>query len=306
MPVMGANDGPLRRMRHVMKILALELKARVSGPGEGTVCKRARHLPLNGRGFQPFLAVRYQDCRSSVCDKRESRCARPWDIRGAPDTVVFYDLVFETFEKSWPATDLGTITMIQRVRFSLQKPDSFHMVNNLVFEACKNMSNDLLSNTVHFDEERCVSVLHSDNQSMVAKDHVDLAGVALDILDNRTNTVAIKIDNILRGLLVNNKTWTAFEWCSTDYGEMVRKFLVFHDFFFNVKPMGKKTPRGEAMDVLICLDGLGERSRCCAISLSNNWDDDKTEEFYDVTRYISLAWGLIEMDTDCRDNDAIW
>jgi len=178
--------------------------------------------------------------------------------------------------------------------------------NSLVVDACKNMSSDLLLNTVHFDEERCVSVLHSNNQSMVAKDHGDLVVVALDILDNRTNTVATKIDDILRGLTVRDKAWRAFKWCSADYGEMVRRLPVCRDFFLDVKPMGKKTPRSEAMDVLTCLDGLGEKSRDCAILLANNWDFDKTEEFYDNTRYINLAWGLIVMATDCRDNDANW
>ncbi|RLM86035.1 hypothetical protein C2845_PM04G07500 [Panicum miliaceum] len=108
--------------------------------------------------------------------------------------------------------------------------DSGIKANSLVVEACKNMSNDLLLNRVHFDEECCMSVLHSDNQSMVAKDHGDLAVVALDILDKRTNSVATKIDDILHGLSVHNKAWRAFMWCSADYGEMVRRLPVCRDF----------------------------------------------------------------------------
>ncbi|RLN35534.1 hypothetical protein C2845_PM03G25100 [Panicum miliaceum] len=114
---------------------------------------------------------------------------------------------------------------------------------------------------------------------MVAKDHGDLVVVALDILDNRTNAVAKKIDDTLRGLSVHNKARHVFQWCSADYGQMVRRLPVCRDFFLEVKPMGKKTPTNEAMDVLICLDGLGEMSRDCALLLANNWDFDKTEEF---------------------------
>ena len=112
----------------------------------------------------------------------------------------------------------------------------------------------LLSKRVHFDEEHYVFVLHSNNQSMVAKDHGDLVVVALDILDNHTNAVATKIDDILHGLSVHNKTWSAFKWCSVDYREMMRSLPVCHDFFLDVKPLCKKTPRSEAMDVLTCLD----------------------------------------------------
>ena len=203
---------------------------------------------------------------------------------------------------------LSVAVVVAQAAASASSDNNHHGIkaNNLVVEACKNMSSDLLLKSVHFDEERCVSVLHSNNNSMVAKDHGDLVVVALDILDNCTNTVATKIDDILRGLSVHNKAWRAFKWCSADYGEMVRRLPVCRDFFLDVKPLGKKTPRSEAMDVLICLDGLGEKSRDCAILLANNLDFDKTEEFYDNTRYINLAWGLIVMATDCQDNDANW
>ena len=201
---------------------------------------------------------------------------------------------------------LSVVVVVAEAAGAGSQKDTGIKANSLVVDACKNMSSDLLLNTVHFDEERCVSVLNSNNQSMVAKDHGDLVVVALDILDNRTNTVATKIDDILRGLTVRDKAWRAFKWCSADYGEMVRRLPVCRDFFLTVKPLGKKTPRSEAMDVLTCLDGLGEKSRDCAILLANNWDFDKTEEFYDNTRYINLAWGLIVMATDCRDNDANW
>ena len=35
--------------------------------------------------------------------------------------------------------------------------------HSMVVEACKNKTDDLLLNRVHFDEEPCVVVLHSDN-----------------------------------------------------------------------------------------------------------------------------------------------
>ena len=50
--------------------------------------KRARHLPLYGRGFQPFLAVR-QDRRSFVSG--EGRPCTPMGIRGALGPVGYSD-----------------------------------------------------------------------------------------------------------------------------------------------------------------------------------------------------------------------
>ena len=41
----------------------------------------------------------------------------------------------------------------------------------------------LLSKRVHFDEEHYVSVLHSNNQIKVAKDHGNLILITLDNLD---------------------------------------------------------------------------------------------------------------------------
>ena len=61
-------------------------------------------------------------------------------------------------------------------------PNPWRIKRTTAVEACKNMSR-LLSKRVHFDEEHYVFVLHSNNQSKVAKDHANLVLIALDNLD---------------------------------------------------------------------------------------------------------------------------
>ena len=51
--------------------------------------EHARHLPPYGQGFQPFLAVQYQDYRS--CVSGEGRPCMPMGIRGALGPVGFSD-----------------------------------------------------------------------------------------------------------------------------------------------------------------------------------------------------------------------
>ena len=51
--------------------------------------EHACHLPPYGQGFQPFLAVQYQDYRS--CVSGEGRPRMPMGIRGALVPVVFFD-----------------------------------------------------------------------------------------------------------------------------------------------------------------------------------------------------------------------
>ena len=91
---------------------------------------------------------------------------------------------------------------------------------DLVMDACKNLSRDMFLRNpkIHFDEETCISVLRSDNRSKVAKDHGDLVLVALDLLDRRSNEVALKVDSILGGLKVRNWTERVLRFCSADYG----------------------------------------------------------------------------------------
>ncbi|KAL6600396.1 hypothetical protein ACP70R_045196 [Stipagrostis hirtigluma subsp. patula] len=182
---------------------------------------------------------------------------------------------------------------------------------SLVVAACRNMSNGFLSTKTHFHEELCVTALRSDSRSAAAKDHGDLAVVALDLLGRRSDEAAAKIDGMLRGLAVHNRTQRAFQFCSAHYASMVRTLPACRDMFLGLKPLGKKAPcfdpvEDDAGDVLRCLDGIGEDASGCDLWLANNWGAEKAEEFGHVIRHISLAWGLVEMATDCLDNDSHW
>lgn len=183
-------------------------------------------------------------------------------------------------------------------------------VEGMLVEACKNMSSDLLLKREHFDEEHCVSVLRSDKRSLVAKDYGDLAVIAMDLLGHQSNKVMAQIDSILRDQKVQNRTELAFKVCSAYYSSMVRMVPVCHEIFLSLKPLGKKVPCripvGDDFDgayALGCLDGIDKDAWRCGLWLRSYWHDNRIEEFDQVVKHISLAWGLIGMATDCRDND---
>ncbi|KAL6846326.1 hypothetical protein ACP4OV_023774 [Aristida adscensionis] len=175
-------------------------------------------------------------------------------------------------------------------------------VDDLVVEACKKLSNGLLSNWLHFDEESCVSVLRSDKRSAAAKDHGDLVLIAFDLLDHNSNAMALKIKGILQGIKVHNWTQRKLQYCAADYGEILTGIPVCRDMFLELKLLGKKAPcfdpiGDDANDVLGCLDGLqGFIGGGCSRGL--------VEGELDVGKYVSLVWGLVEMATDCVDNSA--
>ncbi|KAL6600496.1 hypothetical protein ACP70R_045296 [Stipagrostis hirtigluma subsp. patula] len=181
----------------------------------------------------------------------------------------------------------------------------------LVVAACRNMSNGFLSTKTHFDEERCVSALRSDRWSATAKDHGDLAMIAMDVLSYRSDEAAAKIGDILSDLTVHNRTWRAFQFCSAHYASMVRTLPACRDMFLGLMPLGKKAPcfhpiEDDAGDVLRCLDSIGEEASECDLMLANHQGAEKMEWFDKVVKHVSLAWGLVEMATDCLDNDSHW
>ncbi|KAL6600497.1 hypothetical protein ACP70R_045297 [Stipagrostis hirtigluma subsp. patula] len=182
----------------------------------------------------------------------------------------------------------------------------------LVVAACRNMSSGLLSTKTHFDEEPCVSALRSDRWSSTANDYGDLAAVAMDVLGRRAAEAAAMIDGVLRDLTAaRNRTRRAFQLCSANYAFMERALPACRDMFLGLKPLGKKAPcfdpvEDDAGDVLRCLDSIGEEASECDLSLANHWGDEKIEWFDNVVKHVSLAWGLVEMATDCLDNDSHW
>ncbi|KAL6597045.1 hypothetical protein ACP70R_047179 [Stipagrostis hirtigluma subsp. patula] len=195
----------------------------------------------------------------------------------------------------------GEYSRLGRLSSSLGRYSS-----SLVGEACKNMSSDILSRKVHFDEGPCVTVLHSDKRTVLAKDHGDLVVIALDLLEQHSNEVAEKIMSILSGLTVRNSTKTAFQLCAADYGAMSRMLPVCRSIFLDIKPLGKKVTMDDAYPALGCMDKVGDAGRACSLELSNHWEHDKTEEFFDVIRHISLVWGLMELATGHRDDYSQW
>ena len=82
-PLADHCGGPREKMLYTGKIKDLSLWT-----WKRNYVKCARHLPLYGRGFQPFLAVR-QDCRSFVSG--EGRPRTPMGIRGALGPVGYSD-----------------------------------------------------------------------------------------------------------------------------------------------------------------------------------------------------------------------
>ena len=83
-PLVDHCGGPHEKMLYPVKTKDLSLWT-----WKQNYVKRAHHLPLYGRGFQPFLAVRYQDCRSFVSG--EGRPCTPMGIRGALSPVGYSD-----------------------------------------------------------------------------------------------------------------------------------------------------------------------------------------------------------------------
>ncbi|KAL6638931.1 hypothetical protein ACP70R_023567 [Stipagrostis hirtigluma subsp. patula] len=175
---------------------------------------------------------------------------------------------------------------------------------DLVAEVCKNMSDGFLESKTHFDEKPCISVLRSDNRSAVAKDHGDLVIVAFDLLEHRSRQIAAKIDSILHGLTVRNWTERSFRFCAADYADILIALPVCRDIFLDLKPLGTKAKQIDALGALGCLDRLGIGARECCLGLSNHWDYEKTKEFFDVIRHISLTWGLMEMATNFLDGQS--
>ena len=64
-PVMGAFGRPLAADTHLDEDACPGNIDQESGPGDRTMLN-VHHLPPYGQVFQPFLAIQYQDCRSSV------------------------------------------------------------------------------------------------------------------------------------------------------------------------------------------------------------------------------------------------
>ncbi|KAL6597042.1 hypothetical protein ACP70R_047176 [Stipagrostis hirtigluma subsp. patula] len=186
------------------------------------------------------------------------------------------------------------------------KGNDMTRAGDLVVEVCKNMSSDILKNKVHFDPEPCISVLRSDNRSAMAKDHGDLAIVAFDLLEQHSKAIASKIDSFLHGLKVHNWTERAFRYCAADYAAMLHTIPLCRDIFLDVKPMGTKADHFAAMTALACVNRLGVATRDCSLVLVNNWDYDQVDPFVDVTRHVSLTWGLIEIATGTLDDHSDW
>ncbi|KAL6639835.1 hypothetical protein ACP70R_022657 [Stipagrostis hirtigluma subsp. patula] len=185
------------------------------------------------------------------------------------------------------------------------KGNDMARVGDLVVEVCKNMSDGFLKQ-IHFDEEPCISVLRSDNRSAVAKDHGDLAIVAFDILEHRSKEIASKIDSLLHGLTAHNWTERALQFCVADYATVLHTIPLCRNMFLDVKPLGRKAGYEDAIVALECVDRLGVATRDCSLRMINNWDYNQVEVFFDVTRHVSLAWGLIEMATDTLDDHSTW
>ncbi|KAL6639837.1 hypothetical protein ACP70R_022659 [Stipagrostis hirtigluma subsp. patula] len=186
------------------------------------------------------------------------------------------------------------------------KGNDMARVGDLVVEVCKNMSSDILKNKVHFDEEPCISVLRSDNRSAVAKDHGDLAIVAFDILEHHSKEIASKIDSLLHSLKVHNWTERALQFCVADYAAVLHTIPLCRNIFLDVKPLGTKAGYQDAIVALECVDRLGVATSDCNSWMINNWDYNQVDIFFDVTRHVSLAWGLIEMATDTLDDHSTW
>ena len=83
-PLADHCGGPREKMLYPGKIKDLSLWT-----WKQNYVKRALHLPLYGRGFQPFLAVQYQDYRR--CVSGEGRPRMPMGIRGALGPVGYSD-----------------------------------------------------------------------------------------------------------------------------------------------------------------------------------------------------------------------
>lgn len=87
---------------------------------------------------------------------------------------------------------------------------------------------------------------------------------------------------------------------------MVGTVPVCRDIFLELKPLGKKVKMIDAMKALGCIDRIGIAASDCALGLDNNWDYEKTEDFYDVAKHVSLPWGLMELATGCTNDKSQW
>lgn len=180
---------------------------------------------------------------------------------------------------------------------------------DLVVEACKTMSNDILyAKFPHFDEEPCVSALRSDKRSAVAKDHGDLAMVAFDLLERRIKDTATKIDSILHNFPAHSWPERALQICAANYASMSRTLPVCRDIFLDLKPLGKRAYDDvDAWGALSFMHRLGEAGRDCAMLLENSQYPKSPDEFFDAVKYVGLVWGLIELATGCTtDNSTPW